>query len=345
MYKVINLKSILGDYEVEFVQQLADITNVMDQPNTVTVIDSNVARLYPDLHRETNIVIESIESNKTFEGAQELLDIMVQRGIKSNTTVVVIGGGILQDLVGFCCSIYNRGIKYILVPTTLLAQADSCIGGKTSINFNKKKNILGTFYPPVRVLTFTGFLSTLSDIEYVSGLGEVFKFAILQSNVQNFQRAMSKKVENDIVYESLLYKKHIVDIDEFDRKERKFLNFGHTFGHALEFTSNNAIPHGVGVILGCVVSCLISTKLNYRVQDMDLILRLAKELLNDIELNPVWFDSTSILDAVKMDKKNTGKIVDVLIDVTPTLVELYDMSIINEALLHTYQLIRPNETI
>lgn len=339
-----SVKSVLGNYTIEFVDALSTIQSLIDVDNTFTFIDENVKKLYPSLQRKSNVTVKCIESNKTYEMSQEILSKMVELGVKSNSTVVVIGGGILQDLVGFCCSVYNRGITYILVPTTLLAQADSCVGGKTSINFQKKKNILGTFFPPKQIIIYKEFLNTLSNIEYVSGIGEIFKFHILQNKMEEFHKVFDKKNIDTIIHDSLAYKNAILEIDEFDKKERKFLNFGHTFGHALEFTSDNKIPHGVGVILGCLVSVMISDKLGYSVPNVELIYTHAKKLLTGIPLNKEWFDINKILEAVKLDKKNTGQMIDVLIDNEPILVPLHDTNIIKDSLLQTFELVN-DETI
>lgn len=338
MHKVISLNSVLGNYPAKFVDNISEIEFLLDSPNTFVFIDQKVQTLYPSLYREKNIAVECVESNKTLEMSAILLQRMMELGIKSNSTVLVIGGGILQDLVGFCCSVYHRGVKYILIPTTLLAQADSCIGGKTSINFNKKKNILGTFYPPKEIILCTSFLDTLEQIEYVSGMGEIFKFHILQNKIESFGHALNKSNINQTIFESLSYKKNILDVDEFDLKERKFLNFGHTFGHALEFTSDNKIPHGVGVILGSLTSCIISTEMGYEIRHFELIQQYAKELLSGIELNEAWFKLENILEAAKQDKKNTGKLVDVLMSTDPILVEIEDTSLIETALLRTFKL-------
>jgi len=343
---MISLNSVLGNYQVRFLDELCTIESLIDTENTFTFIDKNVQELYPTLYRKNNIVVDCIEANKTFSMADILLKQMMDIGVKSNSAILVIGGGILQDVVGFCCSVYNRGIQYTLIPTTLLGQADSCIGGKTSINFYKKKNILGTFFPPKEILIYSGFLNTLTELEYLSGMGEIYKFHILQNKVDKFDVALDKENINQTIYESLTFKKSILDIDEFDKKERKFLNFGHTFGHALEFTSNNQIPHGIGVIIGSVVSCEISNKLHYNVPNLDLIYSYAKTLLSEVHLDPDWFSLQSILEAAKMDKKNTnGNIVDVLIHNTPFISVIDDMTVIENALLQTFRMINDNETI
>jgi 3-dehydroquinate synthase len=340
MYQNIKLKSITGDYSLRFTDNLSEISSLIDNNNTFTFIDENVQRLYPSLYRKNNISVHCLESNKTIEVASELLKRMVEVGVNPNSTVLAIGGGILQDLVGFCCSIYNRGVSYILIPTTLLGQADSCIGGKTSINFHKKKNILGTFFPPTEIIIHTGFLNTLTELEYLSGMGEIYKFHILQNNMGEFSKALDKSNITKTVYNSLLFKKSIIDIDEFDKGQRKLLNFGHTFGHALEFTSNYEIPHGIAVIIGSLISCRISSNMGYIVPDLELVGSYANKLLSNIYIDERWFCSHSIIEASKMDKKNIDdNIVDVLLNKTPFTSKI-DVDVIDVALSETLKMIK-----
>lgn len=340
MYDVINMHSILGNYDVEFTKSISEIENLIDAPNTFTFIDRNVSNLYPSLYRSKNIEIDSIEENKTMEYSNIILQNMINMGVNSNSTILVIGGGILQDLVGFCCSVYNRGVSYILIPTTLLSQVDSCIGGKTSINFNKKKNIIGTFFPPKKILIYTDFLHTLNRIEYLSGMGEVYKFHILQSTMKEFGASLDISNIKETIFKSLLYKKSILDLDEFDKKERKFLNFGHTFGHALEFTSKNKIPHGIAVVMGCLISINISKYMKYKVNDFDIICDYGKVLLDKIDVNPEWFDFNELMEAVKMDKKSNGNVVDVLINDTPSIEVITDMDSIKFAISETIKMVK-----
>ena len=183
MYSTLEIQSKISNYSIHFIENLNAIQTLIDQPNTITFIDSNVSRLYPVLYRESNIVVECTENVKTLDSTHIIFDNLIERKANIQTRLVVIGGGILQDLIGFCASTYCRGIQYDLVPTTLLSQADSCLGGKTSVNVKGKKNILGTFYPPNNIYVCTEFLETLSILDYCSGLGEVYKFHILENRI------------------------------------------------------------------------------------------------------------------------------------------------------------------
>ena len=336
MYSTLEIQSKINNYSIHFIENLITIQTLIDQPNTITFIDSNVSRLYPELHREANIVVECTENVKTLDGTHNIFDNLIERKANIQTRLVVIGGGILQDLIGFCASTYCRGIQYDLVPTTLLSQADSCLGGKTSINVKGKKNILGTFYPPNNIYICTEFLKTLSTLDYCSGLGEVYKFHILENRIDQFN------IDGDItdmIYRGLLFKGDILSRDEFDKGERKYLNFGHTFGHALETTSQNNLPHGIAVILGCMIASRITSKLEYKVPNYNQLLEKGIELINkaNIKLEQSWFDLESLLEIVKSDKKSTGKLTMVLSTNHNFLQDIEDIKIVKQALQETYE--------
>ena len=336
MYSTLEIQSKISNYSIHFIETLNSIQALIDQPNTITFIDSNVSRLYPELQRDLNLVVECTENVKTLEGTHKIFDDLIERKANIQTRLVVIGGGILQDLIGFCASTYCRGIQYDLVPTTLLSQADSCLGGKTSINVKGKKNILGTFYPPSNIYICTEFLKTLEALDYCSGLGEVYKFHILENRVGQFN--IDGDIDN-MVYRGLLFKGDILSRDEFDKGERKYLNFGHTFGHALETTSKNKLPHGIAVILGCMIASRIASKLEYKVPNYNQLLEKGIELIHraNIELEQSWFDLESLLEIVKSDKKSTGKLTMALSTDQNFLQDVEDIEIIKQALQETYE--------
>lgn len=336
MYSTLEIQSKISNYSIHFIETLSSIQSLIDQPNTITFIDGNVSRLYPELQRDLNIVVECTENVKTLEGTHKIFDNLIERKANIQTKLVVIGGGILQDLIGFCASTYCRGIQYELIPTTLLSQADSCLGGKTSINVKGKKNILGTFYPPSNIYICTEFLKTLEALDYCSGLGEVYKFHILENRVDQFN------IDGDIadmIHRGLLFKRDILSRDEFDKGERKYLNFGHTFGHALETTSKNELPHGIAVILGCMIASRIAFKLGYKVPNYNQLLKKGIELIHrvNIKLEQSWFDLESLLEIVKSDKKSTGKLTMVLSTDHNFLQDIEDIETVKQALQETYE--------
>lgn len=334
MHSKLTIDSSIHSYTIEFINTIEVIQDLMKEPNTISIVDSNVARLYPEL--KDGIIVEATEKAKTLEGAEELLTKLSERRANVKTKLIVIGGGIIQDLAGFCASVYARGIKYILIPTTLLAQADSCVGGKTSINLRSKKNLIGTFYPPSKILIYKEFLNTLTRTDYISGLGEIYKFNILQNNMDQFD--LSRDIL-EMIYEGLSYKISILKKDEFDKNERRFLNYGHTFGHAIETTSNNNIPHGLAVILGSMIAIRISKYLGYDIPNYDMILNNGVKLIREsqIQLEKDWFNLEDLLEIVKSDKKSTGKLTMVLMDKEPFLKNIDDTEVIRTALNETYE--------
>ena len=327
----LRIKSKICDYTVEFVDSIEQILNVTNAQNTITFIDHNVASLYPEINKSDFVSVVCDEEAKTLAGAEVILNELIRRKANSKTKLVAIGGGILQDLIGYCASIYCRGIEYVLIPTTLLAQADSCIGGKTSINHGNRKNILGTFFPPSKILIYTNFTRTLTIRDYISGLGEVYKFHILQAKMPQFD---SRGSVGEMIFDGLCYKADIISRDEFDKGERKFLNFGHTFGHALETISNHEIPHGIAVIVGSMIAVTVSKRLGYSVPNYDLIMQRGVELirLSSIRVKREWFEYEELSEIIKSDKKSNGNLTMVLINETPFLTDIKDRSILPQIL-------------
>jgi 3-dehydroquinate synthase len=338
MHNILEIKSKISDYKLGFVDTIQDIEKYIDQPNTITFIDQNVDTLYPLLQRPDNIVLPSSEAIKSYTGIARVLQNLTERKANIQTKLVVIGGGVLQDLVGFCASIYCRGIQYTLVPTTLLAQADSCVGGKTSINFLDRKNILGTFYPPTDIIIYPKFTQTLPELDYISGLGEIYKFHILQNKILDLDP--SSFIE-PMIHDGLKYKIDILSRDEFDKGERKFLNFGHTFGHALESTSEHAVPHGIAVIIGSMIAVMVSKELGYDVSNYDDIIKKGILLIKKthLQFKQEWFDLDLLLEIIKSDKKSIGKLTMVLIDNKPFLEDVEDISILQKVLNQIYEVI------
>lgn len=223
---------------------------------------------------ESRIVsLEASEHAKSYGALERVFLDLLERNLKRSGTLVVIGGGVLQDAGCFIASVLSRGIRWVLIPTTLLAQADSCIGSKSSINIGSYKNQLGTFYPPHRVLLVPDVLRTLPYDELRSGLGEVIKLQLLSSEA-GFEELMRDLIGFESfaddrreaflarwVRRSMDVKQPVIEADEFDHGQRLLLNYGHTFGHAYESVSDYGIPHGIAVILGMLTATALSAEL------------------------------------------------------------------------------------
>ena len=252
-----------GDYQVDFISDLSQLLTALEtNSKALVLIDENVSRIYQEqlsalLIRLPWLAVPATEDEKTLGGVQRVLDFLQQNNATKQTVIIVLGGGIIQDIAAFSAHVYYRGLRWIFVPTTLLAMCDSCIGAKSSINHNGFKNQLGAFYSPSRVLICLPFLDSLSDTEIISGYGEILKLLITGSATQ-FED-LCRVVESGglrnpelsrLIYESLKVKKGVIEIDEYETDLRRILNYGHTFGHALESITHHAIPHGKAVAWG-----------------------------------------------------------------------------------------------
>ncbi len=271
------------------------------------------------------ILVEATEDHKSYLAIAPLFETLIRAGFKRDCLLTVVGGGIVQDIGCFLASNLYRGLKWELIPTTLLAQGDSCIGSKSSINIGSFKNQLGSFYPPNRVLLSFDVLKTLGPDEIRSGLGEAIKLHFLESplavsRIEKHLLALGQTqpgsldwqgILKTIVTDSLHLKKTYIEEDEFDRGVRNLLNFGHTFGHAYESATHYAIPHGIAVTLGMLTATWISTERNLIPRShFDEVNRLLKPYYTPYEKELAQLtDRTLITAALKTDKKNTsGKV-------------------------------------
>jgi len=336
----LKIKSANKEYQVNFYNKVNDTIKSIKDKKAFYLIDENVYLLYKDyFEHKPKLIVPALETSKTLEYTSNIFNHLIDKNFKTDIHLVVIGGGILQDLGGFIASIFCRGVKYTLVPTTLLAMCDSCIGGKTSINHHRRKNILGTFYPPDEIKISLEFLNTLGKKDLLSGYGELIKFYCLDSNIFNIN------LENleECVYYGLNKKSKIIQTDEFDKGLRKLLNFGHTFGHALESASNYAIPHGSAIIIGMLIANEISTKLSYCSERYNVNVR--KKLLpyiNHLKLKQEWFVFDKLLSYIKSDKKNTGKNINMVLhnNGSYSIYPINDLEILKTSLSTIYEIIR-----
>lgn len=226
------------------------------------VVDERVADLYSTelakvLASPSVLRIEATEANKSLDKFPAYVEHLVSRRVRRDHVLVAIGGGIIQDIVCFLAATLLRGVEWHFYPTTLLAQSDSCIGSKSSINVGRIKNILGTFTPPARVRITTRVLKTLDERDVRSGIGEMLKVHAIEGP-ESFERIAADypRIQTDAslmchyVRRSLEIKKKFIEQDEFDRGIRNVMNYGHSFGHAIEAATDFAVPHGIAVTIG-----------------------------------------------------------------------------------------------
>lgn len=320
IYKKLSVKSNIRDYSVFFTDDIKDGSNTVRADKRFFIIDRNVNDIYKKtlpalVGSSRSLIIEASEDKKTLDHIKVVVRHLIDHDVKRGHTLVAIGGGIIQDIAAFTASILFRGIDWIFYPTTLLAQSDSCIGSKTSINVDEYKNQVGNFYPPSKIYLDTAFLKTLSPVDIRSGLGEIIKVHLLDGLKsmgyieKNYDKAISDPgVMRQLIFRSLVIKKKIIEKDEFDSNIRNIMNYGHTFGHALESLTDYRLCHGQAITIGMDISNFLSHRLGYITEDtysrMNTILSKnwpECELRNlDLEL---------FFKCLTKDKKNTdGKV-------------------------------------
>ena len=314
------ITSSIHDYAIHFEDGLGFLATLLSDPQAVFIIDENVYNAYQQhfslLEGKDNLVLlAAVEENKTLSAAENIYDKVIELKPTKKTRIVSIGGGITQDVSGFVASTFYRGLNWIYVPTTLLAQADSCMGSKTSLNYKSYKNILGTFYPPHQIYICAEFTNTLKEEDFYSGMGEIAKLHTM-GGMQTLDLLISQLAEihkRDIptisaaTQESLNIKWTYMDGDEFDQGKRNMLNYGHEFGHAIETATHYKIPHGQAIIIGMIMANDIavnkkhlSAELNGKLNAMFFdILKCDYKQLSRI-------DQSLIIGAMKQDKKRIG---------------------------------------
>ena len=273
---------------------------------TLIITDDNIPKTFINNIKKCSkkpyiLTLKHGERNKNYTNYQKIINALTKYGFDRSCAVVSIGGGMIGDISGFAASTYMRGIDFYNVPTTLLSQVDSSIGGKTAINSSNIKNLVGTFYQPKRVLIDTDTLKTLPKRELYSGLVEAIKMsATFDKNLFNYINNcddISKHIEY-IIYRSLLIKKKVVEKDEKEKNLRRVLNFGHTIGHAIEEVKNYRLLHGECVGLGMLY--FSSPKVKEKLE----------EVLTKYNLpTKCNFDKKKALSLISHDKKSkNGKV-------------------------------------
>lgn len=318
------VQSINHPYNVLFVEDFVSSLAAQIAPGAVIVVDANVLEIYQDkllplLEGVSHIVIEPSERKKSYQGVEPFIKELIEIGFRKNNRLIAIGGGVVQDITAFAASIIFRGVDWFFYPTTLLAQCDSCIGSKTSINFGDYKNQLGGFYPPKEVVIDVNFLDTLTSLDFRSGMGEMLHYYLV-SGEDDFQRMLreydlafvDKEVLRELVYHSLEIKRSYVERDEFDTGPRNVFNYGHSFGHAIETLTRYEIPHGIAVSIGMDIANYISEKMGLITQNQYETMRaLLRKNWGETCLPNIVLDD--FLALLRKDKKAVGKEINVIL--------------------------------
>ena len=306
------------------------ILPVFEDNNVLFITDSNTVKIFNNSKNYSHFlpvcVIQEGENSKNFNTVEKILSSAITNKLDRNCTFVGIGGGVVTDIAGFASSIYMRGVSSILVPTTLLAMIDASIGGKTAIDFNSYKNIIGTFSSPKTIYICEQNLKTLPKSQYFSGLGELLKIALInrpnlyQKITNDICFFLNEGMSIEIIKEAIEGKLEIVNQDFYEKKDvRAFLNFGHTFAHALEaILGFKNITHGEAVVWGIQKALKLGkmmgkTNKNYADEVLLLTEKLnyREDVINEKLLNTLKMDNFAnlLIDKMKMDKKNkNGKI-------------------------------------
>lgn len=313
----LEIRSKIHNYEVIFIERTEVMLREILQDGDFVIIDEKVCELYTDnlasiLVPNKYIKIRATEENKSYQGIMPVIQKLIDNGFRKNHRLIAIGGGVVQDITAFVASILYRGVGWFFFPTTLLAQCDSCIGSKTSVNFGEYKNQLGGFYPPNKVFINPHFIETLSEGDIKSGLGEMLHYYVVSGSEdflyykENYLRAFSEReILSGLIKRSLQIKKRYIEIDEFDQNIRQTFNYGHSFGHAIETLTHYKIPHGVAVSYGMDIANFISMKLGLiPMNTRNEIREIARFFWLGFPIEDI--DVESLIKALGKDKKNVG---------------------------------------
>lgn len=320
----------------------ADISGIVGKNNFLVVISQKVHKLYGkklNFPKNRLFILKDGEKEKNFKTYQKILNFAQKLKLTRNDYIIAIGGGVCGDIAGFAASTYMRGIHLIQIPTTLLACVDSSVGGKTGIDTDYGKNLVGTFYQPDAVIINTNFLQTLDERQFKTGLGEVIKYAFIEKscncseefNLINFLSLNSKEIlsKDAKILETLIkmcvsLKISVVEKDEKEGGLRKILNFGHTYAHAVEkLTNYKKYTHGEAVVKGIEFVFDLSQKMGIIVESYKFI---AEDLIKKYNFKKIPdFNLNKILLTMKMDKKATSDNIIFILPVDYAQVKEYPM--------------------
>lgn len=337
--KKLTVNAKTKNYDITIKEGLiAEILDYLQQDKKKFLITNNtLEKLYPDLVSsfENKIVIKDGEEYKNFETFEFIINELLKRKIERKDLILALGGGVVGDLAGFAASSVLRGVNFVQIPTTLLSQVDSSVGGKTGFNTKYGKNLIGAFYQPESVLIDTNFLKTLPVREIKTGLGEVVKYSFIEKKCSDDEKIhLSKYLDEadpnnldfkEIIYRSVALKASVVSKDEKEAGLRAVLNFGHTFAHSIETITNyKKFTHGEAVAMGMKLAFELSYNLNFINKEY---LDYAFNLIDKFNLAPVYkieCDKDEYINIMKSDKKVSNSKIRLVLPTSKGEVKIFD---------------------
>ena len=310
MYKISSNNKLK---ELKNLNLVADIMQLKNFKNIFVICDSVIKEKYSHhkiFHSNFHIVsIDIPENSKNFKTVNYIINQLSENNATRDTLLIGLGGGAITDIVGFVASIYMRGIDHIFIPTTLLSMVDASIGGKTGINFNNIKNLVGTFKNPTSIYIDIDFLNTLKQDNIIDGFAEIIKYGLIFDKgffddiLQNFNSLIildNKEEIERIIFKSYQFKMKVVLEDQLDQNKRMVLNFGHTIGHALESIHIN-LSHGQAIYGGMIIESFLSYKLN--LLTLENFLKIKNFLYPMLNFSLSSINQNEILKFIRYDKK------------------------------------------
>lgn len=288
------------------------VKGVIENCKIAVITDDRVNSLYgkiivSNLEKNGFSVVKFVfkygEESKNLNTYAQILDFLAENELTRTDAIVALGGGVVGDMAGFAAATYLRGIKYIQIPTTLLAQIDSSIGGKTAVDLKAGKNLVGAFCQPSLVICDTEVLNTLPDEIFNDGMGEVAKYALLDKKIYDLING-DEMILSQLIYLCVDYKRMVVEEDEFESGKRKLLNLGHTLAHGIERLSQYTIPHGKAVAMG--INLVLSACLKHGYLDKELYSQMQQTVIKCVGEQASPYSLEEICTASTTDKKRSG---------------------------------------
>lgn len=326
-------------YSVEIIDTLASYQAILDGANFI-IADRNIIDLYGSFASITadTFIVDPTEDNKNLDTVSSIINKMIDAGISKGSKVLAIGGGIIQDISACACALFRRGQPFTYLPTTTLGQLDSCVGAKCALNTQKAKNILGLFSAPAHVKIPIFMILSMPLTEHRAGLSEMLRLCLTASDasVKKYHELLPNisdptvinlSAYSEAISLSLSIKKSVVEFDEYEKDVRRSMNYGHTFGHAVEKLSGFQLPHGLGVLLGMHIANQYATSIGIMPSScLSKLTPVFKQTIAGVNLSLPSFsnlDPEEIISQFRYDKKGDGSSVPLILIERPGSMVFY----------------------